>query len=82
MVDAAQPTTEDSTVGQILKDRGEGLFLISLEVDDLEQTIAELDDKYTDKGLSKVWTIGWYRILPPACFGPVMQLCQVAAANE
>ena len=77
-----QPTTEDSTVGQILKDRGEGLFLISLEVDDLEQTIVELDDKgihMDDKGPRQGldnWLV--QDIATPECFGPVMQLCQVA----
>ena len=75
-----QPKSQDSTVGQILQQRGEGLFLISLGVDDLEKSIADLesegiqmDDKGPRQGLVN-WLV--QDIDAPACFGPVIQLCQ------
>ncbi len=39
------PTTTDSVVADILKEKGEGLFLLSLGVSDLESAIARLHDK-------------------------------------
>jgi len=36
------PHSEDSTVGKLLLEKGEGLFLLSLGVDDLAQSIDQL----------------------------------------
>jgi lactoylglutathione lyase/methylmalonyl-CoA/ethylmalonyl-CoA epimerase len=37
-----QPTTEEGPVAQFAKDRGEGTFLLSLEVDDIEAAVEHL----------------------------------------
>lgn len=75
-----QPKSAESTVGQILKQRGEGLFLISLEVDDLEKYIDELGHKgiSMDHGGPRKGLDNWLvqDVEAPACFGPVLQLCQ------
>ncbi len=50
------PYDENSVVGQILKERGEGLFLLSLSTDDLESQIAELEQNgisMSDSGVRK-----------------------------
>ena len=41
-VELAQPTDETGPVGRFLKERGEGLYLIALQVDDLKGTAKAL----------------------------------------
>lgn len=41
-------TTEESSVANFLSKRGEGLFLLSIEVDDLEKDVEELKEKGLD----------------------------------
>lgn len=40
-----EATSPDSEVGRFIRGRGEGLFLISYRVDDVEDALAELRDK-------------------------------------
>jgi methylmalonyl-CoA/ethylmalonyl-CoA epimerase len=44
-IEIMEPTREDSEVGRFLKRRGEGFFLISYRVDDVEQSLEELREK-------------------------------------
>ncbi len=44
-VELITPLSEEGPVAGFLKDRGEGLYLVSLEVDDLDATVASLRDK-------------------------------------
>ena len=41
-LELARPTTDGHRLAKFIDDRGEGLFSISLEVDDLNTTVAEL----------------------------------------
>ena len=74
------PNDEQSVVGQILKTRGEGLFLLSLSVDDLEQQIEKLEkqgitmnETGARKGLAN-WTV--HDLQAPPAFAPIIQLCE------
>ncbi len=44
-IELAQPTDEDGPLGKFLKNRGEGLYLLAVEVDDLKGTVKALRDK-------------------------------------
>lgn len=44
-VDIAQPTNETGELGKFVKDKGEGIYLISVQVDDLAKTVKELRAK-------------------------------------
>ncbi|MEX2327281.1 MAG: VOC family protein [Pseudomonadales bacterium] len=39
------PTSDDSAVGKAVASRGEGLHTLSMEVDDIDATVADLTDK-------------------------------------
>lgn len=75
-----QPLSEEGEVARILAERGEGLFLLSLGVDNLESTLNELeqqgvqpDAKGQRKGLD-TWVI--QDLDCPFGLAPVLQLCQ------
>ncbi len=75
-----QPISEDSPLMSRLKERGEGLFLLSLGVASLDDTVARLADSgigmFDDdprKGLLD-WTV--QDIDVGAGLGPVLQICQ------
>ncbi len=44
-VDLAQPTSETGELGKFVKEKGEGIYLISVQVDDLAKTVKELRAK-------------------------------------
>ena len=44
-LEVISPTSEDSAVGKAIASRGEGLHTLSMEVDDLASTIADLQGK-------------------------------------
>ena len=76
-----QPTSSEGEVAQILVERGEGLFLLSLSVDSLEDSIEKLsqqglysDDKGKRQGLDN-WSV--QDLDCPKALGPVLQLCQL-----
>lgn len=76
-----QPTSTEGEVARILSERGEGLFLLSLNVDSLDESIEKLSkqgvsSKNTSKrqGLDN-WTI--QDLDCPNALGPVLQLCQL-----
>ena len=75
-----QPLNEHSEVGQILKTRGEGLFLLSLGVDNLTESVQNLasknisiDSKGQRQGLDQ-WQV--CDLEQPAGLGPVLQICE------
>ena len=75
-----QPTDQESVVGRILQTRGEGLFLLSLQVEDLDDALAELERKgiRADTAGSRQGLENWRvcDLQAPAGLGPVLQLCQ------
>ena len=44
-IELVQPVTSDSSVAKFLQKRGEGIHHICLEVDDIEKTLADLQEK-------------------------------------
>jgi len=76
-----QPVSEEGEVARILAERGEGLFLLSLNVDSIEESIEQLsqqgikaDNKGKRLGLDN-WMI--QDLDGPSALGPVLQLCQL-----
>jgi methylmalonyl-CoA/ethylmalonyl-CoA epimerase len=76
-----QPTSKEGEVARILAERGEGLFLLSLHVDSLEESIDKLSkqgissgNKDKRQGLDN-WMI--QDLDCPNALGPVLQLCQL-----
>jgi methylmalonyl-CoA/ethylmalonyl-CoA epimerase len=76
-----QPTSKEGEVARILAKRGEGLFLLSLDVDSLEESLEKLskqgissDNKGKRQGLDN-WMI--QDLDCPNALGPVLQLCQL-----
>jgi catechol 2,3-dioxygenase-like lactoylglutathione lyase family enzyme len=49
-LELAQPATADHRLARFIADRGEGMFSISIEVDDLDATVAELRARAVDAG--------------------------------
>ena len=41
-LEIAQPLSEDNRIAQVIAERGEGMFSLSFEVDDLDAAVAEL----------------------------------------
>jgi methylmalonyl-CoA/ethylmalonyl-CoA epimerase len=76
-----QPISSEGEVARILAERGEGLFLLSLNVDSLDQSIENLsqqsiypDNRGKRKGLEN-WLV--QDLDCPSALGPVLQLCQL-----
>jgi methylmalonyl-CoA epimerase len=44
-IELVQPVTDDSSVAKFLQKRGEGIHHLCLEVDDIEETLADLQEK-------------------------------------
>ena len=44
-IELAQPTNPDGPVGKFLADKGEGLYLIAVQVDDLPGTVEKLKEQ-------------------------------------
>lgn len=77
-----QPLSKEGEVARILAERGEGLFLLSLGVDNLESSLNDLaergiqpDSKGPRKGLD-TWSI--HDLDCPPGLAPVLQLCQTS----
>jgi len=77
-----QPLSEEGEVARILAERGEGLFLLSLGIDNLDSSLNTLkkrgiqgDAKGPRKGLD-TWLI--QDLDCPSGLAPVLQLCQTA----
>jgi len=75
-----QPLSEEGEVARILSERGEGLFLLSLGVDNLENSLnklsqqgIKLDSKGPRKGLD-TWSI--HDLDCPPGLASVLQICQ------
>ena len=78
-----QPTSTEGEVARILAERGEGMFLLSLNVESLDESIEKLcqqgiypDNKGKRQGLDN-WAI--QDLDCPDALGPVLQLCQLIA---
>lgn len=76
-----QPISTEGEVARILAERGEGLFLLSLNVDSLDESLETLskqgidaDNKGKRQGLDN-WII--QDLDCPNALGPVLQLCQL-----
>jgi len=76
-----QPLSTEGEVAQILAKRGEGLFLLSLNVDSLDASLEKLsqqginsDNKGKREGLDN-WRI--QDLDCPDGLGPILQLCQL-----
>lgn len=76
-----QPLSTEGEVAQILAERGEGLFLLSLNVDSLDASIEKLsqqginsDSKGKREGLDN-WRV--QDLDCPNALGPILQLCQL-----
>jgi methylmalonyl-CoA/ethylmalonyl-CoA epimerase len=79
-----QPTSTEGEVARILAERGEGLFLLSFNVDSLDESIEKLsqqgiqpDNRGKRQGLDN-WTV--QDLDCPAALGPVLQLCQLISS--
>lgn len=75
-----QPLNQQGVVAKVLQEKGEGLFLLSLGVESLEESILQLeknhikiDQKGQRQGLS-TWRV--QDIDAPAALGPILQICQ------
>jgi methylmalonyl-CoA/ethylmalonyl-CoA epimerase len=75
-----QPTSTEGEVAKILAARGEGLFLLSLSVKSLDESLEKLARqgiqaslKGKRQGLDN-WTI--QDLMCPDALGPILQLCQ------
>lgn len=75
-----QPLNQVSPLMKLLDERGEGLFLLSLGVDSIEESVAKLQesgismsDKGSRKGLDN-WQV--WDIAADIGLGPVLQICQ------
>ena len=76
-----QPLSTEGEVAQILAERGEGLFLLSLNVDSLDASLEKLslqginsDNKGKREGLGN-WRV--QDLDCPNALGPILQLCQL-----
>ena len=76
-----QPLSTEGEVAQILAERGEGLFLLSLNVDSLAASLEKLsqqginsDNKGKREGLDN-WRV--QDLDCPNALGPILQLCQL-----
>ena len=70
---------------QALRDRGPGLLLVSLQVEDLEEAIVRLKTRGVEvKGLRRLGLDGWWvqDLDSVAVPGATMQLCQEDSAPE
>ncbi|NOY45991.1 VOC family protein [Deferrisoma camini] len=68
-VELMEPTDPDSDVGRFLEKRGEGFFLISYRVDDVEEGLRELESKgypLIDRKPRELMGNRYAFILPPA----------------
>ena len=70
-----QPITNEGAVANILKDKGEGIFLLSLATDCIDKTLKDFELSYAEKrkGLE-----GWSvcDISPYEQFGAILQLTE------
>jgi len=75
-----QPLSEQGEVANILKQRGEGLFLLSLATQSLDETLIQLEKKGingSNKG-PRQGLLNWlvHDLEIPSDLGPVLQLCE------
>ena len=74
-----QPLNEESVLGQMLRTRGEGLFLLSLGVQSLDHALNALKARgITPAGEAREGLCGWQvcDIDAGPALGPILQLCQ------
>lgn len=81
-----QPTSEHGEVARILAERGEGLFLLSLSTQSLEESLEQLEQQNlsaSSKG-PRHGLLNWlvHDLNTPSGLGPVLQLCQETPTNK
>jgi methylmalonyl-CoA/ethylmalonyl-CoA epimerase len=70
-IELMSPTTEEGNIGKFIQRRGEGLMTISLQVEDLQAAVSELEGKgvrVTGKKLDHFTQIGNEKVHTPYCF--------------
>ena len=76
-----QPLSTEGEVAQILAERGEGLFLLSLTVESLEESLDTLSKQgiHSDKKGKRQGLDNWIiqDLDCPNALGPILQLCQL-----
>ena len=71
-IDLVQPSTPTSPLNEFIKDRGEGIYLIAVQVDNLKSTLAEL----RRKGAQVLEEGGRAFVSPKTTHGALMQLIE------
>lgn len=74
-VDIVQPSSPTSPLNAFIKDRGEGIYLIAVQVDDLKGSVAALKQK----GAEIMEESGRVFVSPKTTHGALMQLIEEAA---
>ena len=74
-VDIAQPTTDTGELGKFVKDKGEGIYLISVQVDDLAKTVKELRAKGAEV-IGEAVRGGRVLVSPKTTHGALMELME------
>ena len=70
-IELMSPTDEDGPIAAFINKKGEGLMTVSFQVDDLDETIKELEEKgvrVVGKMLDHYTTIDGEKIHTPYCF--------------
>ena len=75
-VDVVQPSSPSSPLNAFIKDRGEGIYLIAVQVDDLKGSVAAL----RQKGAQIMEESGRVLVSPKTTHGALMQLIEKVSA--
>ena len=84
MITLLQPTDESGFAAQFIKERGEGVQHLGLEVDNLEEFVADLEAKRVKVPVKQLKGDGRKEALvePRSAFGVVMQLIEWKESPE
>ena len=74
-VDIAQPTSDTGELGKFVKEKGEGVYLISVQVDDLRETVKELRAKGAEV-IGEATKGGRVLLSPQSTHGALMELTE------
>lgn len=78
-VELAEPLDDSSPLAKAIKERGEGLYLVALEVDDLDAAVADLRGKgyrVTDPAEGSQPTYRLAFVSPKSAHGALLQLLE------
>ena len=76
-----QPTDANGVVADVLKEKGEGIFLISFATESIDDTLHKLENDYKNKrqGIDG-WSIS--DLSPEEKFGAILQLTEVKKSHK